>query len=377
MPNPRVLHIQKISGIYGSEHHLGMLLPALVRRSFVVEFLILHPPEADFPEYYAKNEAAGVKVTPLPIRTHTDFGAFKAVRKIVAAGKYDIVHTHLIHGDLYGIPAARSAGVRCIVSTKHGYDNYERPSRLYKLDGIVSRWAHRVITISDALQEFVHVVEKIPKQHMRTVYYGIETDRMLAEAEASPFDRAAHGLSDDDFLIATVGRLVPVKGHPTLFQALQGVMNEHPEAKLLVIGDGLLRPDLEARVRELGIADNVLFLGFRKDVPGILRACDLACYPTHGEGFGLGVVEALLQQTPVIASKVMAIPELVYHEQTGLLVPPRDYAALREAILKLIEDPALRQDMAVRGRQMVLENFTVDVMADRTERIYRNLLKDK
>jgi len=297
------------------------------------------------------------------------------VRAAVARGRYDIVHTHLIHGDLYGIAAARSAGLRRIISTKHGYDNYEKPSRLYKLDGFVCRGAQRIITISDALQDYVHKVEKIPKSRMTTVYYGIETDRMLAQAEAAPFDRAAHGLAPDDFLIATVGRLVPVKGHPALFQALQGVINVHPQARLLVIGDGPLRAELEGRVQELDIADNVQFLGFRTDVPGILRACDLACYPTHGEGFGLGVVEALLQETPVIASRVMAIPELVYHEQTGLLVPPRNPNALRDAILKLIEDPDMRQDMAHRGRQMVLENFTVDVMADRTERIYRNMLK--
>ena len=375
MSNPRVMHIQKISGIYGSEHHLAMLLPALVRRGFDVHFLIMHPPDAAFPEYCEKHRAAGVDVSTVPIGSHADPGAFRAVRRAVAAGHYDIVHTHLIHGDLYGIPAARSAGVRRIISTKHGYDNYEKPSKLYRLDGLVCRNANRVITISDALQDYVHKVEGIPMGRMATVYYGIETERMLAEADAAPFDRAAHGLAPEDFLIATVGRLVPVKGHPVLLEAMQGVAHQHPGARLLVIGDGPLRTELEARVRELDIADNVRFLGFRTDVPGILRACGLACYATHGEGFGLGVVEALLQQTPVIASRVMAIPELVYHEQTGLLVPPRDPAALRDAILHLIENPDKRQDMATRGRQMVLENFTVDVMADRTERIYRAMLE--
>ena len=110
MANPRILHVQKISGIYGSEHHLGMLLPALVRRGFDVDFLVLLPPELQFEEYFKKLRAAGVNVMTTPIRSHRDFSTFRAVRNAVIKGRYDIVHTHLIHGDLYGISAARFAG---------------------------------------------------------------------------------------------------------------------------------------------------------------------------------------------------------------------------------------------------------------------------
>ena len=371
---PRILHIQKITGIYGSESHLAMLLPGLVERGFSVDFLILLPPDLDFPDYVESLRGKGVNVDTLPIRGHADPGAFSAMRKTVAAGRYELVHTHLIHGDLYGIPVARLCRVPHVISTKHGYDDYESTSKLYRLNGLACRGAELVITISDALQDYVARVEGIPKNKMTTVYYGIDTDRLLASAEAALFDRAAEGVPDDALLLTTVGRLVPVKGHEFLFRAMQTVTKECPNARLLVVGDGPLRSELEKLAAELGVSEHIIFPGFRRDVPSILRASDLAVYPSLGEGFGLGVVESLLQETPVVATRVMAIPELVEHGRTGILTPPSDARALADAMLELIAHPDRRHEMGREGKRRVLSGFTVETMITRTEEIYRSVL---
>lgn len=374
---PRVLHVQKIKGIYGSETHLGMLLPGLVVHGFDTDLVALVPPDMFFPEYFDALKQCGAGVRIVPIRSHADAAAFAGVRRAAAAGRYDIAHTHLIHGDLYGIPAARLCRVPHIVSTKHGYDNYDNPSRLYKLDGLACRGADVVVTISDALQAQCAKVEGIPKTKMRTIYYGLDTARLRAAADAAPFDRAAHGLDDGHCVIASVGRLAPVKGYPYLLEAMRGVVDEQPGARLVIVGDGPDRDALHAQCRALGIEKHVLFLGFCSDVPSILRDAQLAAYATLGEGFGLGVVEAMLQETPVVATAAMAIPELVTHGEDGYLVPTSDPAALRGRILELIRNPDLRGAMGRRGRENVEKKFSMQTMIDNTAALYRELLNGK
>lgn len=372
---PRVLHVQKFKGIYGSETHLGMLLPGLAAQGFDTDLLALVPPGMSFPEYFNTLKQRGVGVSIVPIRSHADAAAFSGVRRAVSRGCYDIVHTHLIHGDLYGIPAARICRVPHIITTKHGYDNYDNPSRLYKLDGLVCRGAEIVVTISDALQEQCLKVEGVPKSKMRTIYYGLDTARLRAEADSAPFDRAAHGLDPEHCVIATVGRLAPVKGYPYLLEAMRGVVDEHPEARLVIVGDGPDRGALESQCRSLGIENHVVFLGFRSDVPSILRDAQLAAYATLGEGFGLGVVEAMVQETPVVATHTMALPELVMHGEDGFLVPTADPPALRGRMLELIRSPDLRAAMGRRGLENVEKKFSMQTMIDNTAALYGELIR--
>jgi glycosyltransferase involved in cell wall biosynthesis len=174
-----------------------------------------------------------------------------------------------------------------------------------------------------------------------------------------------------------VGRLAPVKGYPYLLEAMRGVVDEQPESRLAIVGDGPDCGALEAQCRSLGIEKHVVFLGFRTDVPSILRGAQLAAYATLGEGFGLGVVEAMIQETPVVATHTMALPELVSHGGDGFLVPTADPAALRGRMLELIRNPELRASMGRRGRENVEKKFSMQTMIDKTAALYRELLVGK
>jgi glycosyltransferase involved in cell wall biosynthesis len=370
----KILHLQKISGIYGSETHLGMLLPGLVRRGFEIDFIPILSDGCWFEEYFNGLKSKGVNVKPLHIRNDVDLIFLMQLYKIIKKEKYAMVHTHLIHGDLFGTFSAHFAGVPIIVSSKHGCDLHYSP-KLYRLHGVLSPWVKKVITISQSLQDYCNKKEGMPLDKMTTIYYGLDTDGLIKKAEQHPFDRATLGLGPEHFIITFVARFVPFKGHKFLLNAMPEIVEKYPNVRLLLMGEGPLRPEMERMAADLKLENHIMFLGFRNDVPGILRDCQLSVSPTTGEGFGLGIAEAMIQNVAVVATDSMAATEYIENERSGVLVPPSDPAALRDAIMNLMGNPELRSRLAEAGRKTILERFTVEAMVNNTARLYTELLK--
>lgn len=362
----RVLHVQKVRGIAGSERHLLLLLGGLVERGWDVSMAVLEEPRRPVDDYIQALEQAGVRPHRFTLRADIDPLLLARLTRFVAGGRFDLVHTHLIHGDLYGTVAARFAGVASVVSSKHGYDNYANPSRLYRLVGRLGRWVDRVITISDALQPLVHDVEGVGRERMTTVYYGLP--------EKARRDRTRPS-ADGEFRIVTVGRLVPVKGVEHLLDAMALLSKSGSTARLLIVGDGPERPRLERHAAALQLGSRVEFVGWVTDVDRVLADADLFVSATLGEGFGLAILEAMIQQLPVVATRTVAIPEIVRHEETGLLVPPADAPALADAVRLLEQAPSLRQRLGRAGRERALMAFSIPEMLSRTEAIYRDVIE--
>jgi glycosyltransferase involved in cell wall biosynthesis len=336
----RVLHIQKVTGMAGSERHLLALLPGLAQR-FDVAFLILEDPRTPVDDYVAALTRAGVRTERLRIRWDGDPLCVLEMTRLMRRGAFDLVHTHLIHADVLGGVAARLAGVPVVVSTKHGYENYVRTSRAYWLAGIAARWARKVITISDALGRKVVEVEGIPTGKLITIHYGIECPVSDPEPSREAVRRSL-GVPPDAFAVLSTGRLVPVKGFQYLIEAIGKLRAGGSSAILLIAGDGPERAMLQSQAERLGVGDGVRFLGWRADVPALLAGVDAFALATLGEGFGLAILEAMAQRLPVVATRVVAVPEIDQDGETGLLVPPRDPAALADALMVLERDPDLR-----------------------------------
>jgi len=205
----RVLHVQKVAGVAGSERHLLTLAPRLDRARFAASMLMLEEPTRRSDQFAEEMRASGVPVHRVSIRGDLDVQCWHAVRGIVRQG-FDIVHTHLIHGDLYGATAAMSVRPRpAVVSSKHGYENYSRTSALYRIGVVLNPAINRIVTISDALQEKVAAAEGLPRAKMMTIHYGSDLP-----ADAEPL------MPSEPLKLVSVGRLVPVKGHPHLLRAL-------------------------------------------------------------------------------------------------------------------------------------------------------------
>lgn len=367
----KVLHIQKVAGIAGSENHLLTLLPQLREYGYELRMLVLAAPE-DRPGAFIKQmHSHGIVTNVIPMRGN--IAPFLVIRLAyyIRRHNFNLIHTHLFHADLYGTLAARLAGVQSVVSTKHGFDPWRRGMWYGFLDRRIAFLQEHIIVISKAIGQWLSEVEGLPKSKMRVVHYAIDVDGFRADTPSKKFSSIM-----SQPIIGIVSRLIHQKGVQVLIEALGICIEKYPETSLVIVGDGPCRSVLEQQAQTLGIAENVHFLGYvvHPELNSIMQAFDIFAFPTFGEGFGLVLLEAMACAKPIIASEVMAIPEIVLHEECGLLVPPGDPVLLAEALQKLLQDSDLRQQYGDTGFRRVTNEFTVKRMARQTARVYGEML---
>jgi glycosyltransferase involved in cell wall biosynthesis len=288
--------------------------------------------------------------------------------------RVDILHTHLFEPSVIGLLAGVLARTLLRVMTRHYSDYHTRIDKKWhlRLDQLCTRLSHAVIAVSQHTADHMVETEHAPRQKIHAVLNGIDFGR----AKISGSDAAARirreFAAEDANLLVIVARLHPEKGHHYLFQALPEVRRNarRPVRLLVVSGTGPFDSAYREEVRALGCEDIVSFLGFRNDAPDLIAAADLLILPSVAEAFGLVLTEALYLGTPVVATRVGGIPEIVDDGPEGILVPPADSQALAGAILALLNDPDRRQRMAGSGREKVLRKFNFENMVRSYEAIY-------
>lgn len=254
--------------------------------------------------------------------------------------------------------AARLAGTRRLLVTHH-------TPELPRSDSLAGRalgelgWAARPIVVYTSLTDCRGDGHRLLRR--RVVELGIDLER---------FATAKAVLSREGPLVGNVARLAEQKGHATLLEAVPLVLARRPEARFVIVGDGELRAALEQQARAAGVEAAVLFTGARDDVPELLKSFDVFAFPSHFEGLCLAVIEAQAAGVPVVATPVGGIRETVIHGETGLLVPPRDPAALAGAILRLVEDGELSGRLVAEARRRVTR-YSEGEMVARTLALYR------
>ena len=372
--NVKIVHITKMKGVSGSENHLLTLLAGLYAAEFDVHLCILAEPRhlALLQAYEQRAKQAGIKVSVVPMRRHLDIGLAWTLRTFLHQEKFHIVHTHLIHADLYGTLAAKLAGGPVIVSSRHNDDRFRKLRPLIWLNRLLAGRHERVIVISDWIGRFLQEVEHIPARKIVRIHYGLDPAEIEAQADAQ-YAREQFQIPAHVPLIGTIGRLTAQKGQRYLLQALARVKPELPEIRLLLVGDGELRGDLERQTRALNLEPNVIFTGYRPDALKLLSGFDFFVFPSLWEGFGLVLLEAMALRKAVVASRVSAIPESVADGETGLLAPPQDADALAEAMLALLRDPARCQQMGEAGYQRLQTHFSTSKMVNATAQLYRQV----
>jgi len=190
--------------------------------------------------------------------------------------------------------------------------------------------------------------------------------------------RRSLGFESDAIVIAVVASLTANKGHDILFAAFQGVFRGRPSTRLLIIGDGPLREQLETAVRQLSIDQAVVFTGIRQDIFRLLQTADIFVLPSRDrEGLGIAIIEAMATGLPVVGTDLGGIPEVIEDGENGFLVSPGNSGQLAEALKKLIDDREMRKDMGYRGRKRFEEKFTLQRMIRQIEELYDYLLEKK
>jgi glycosyltransferase involved in cell wall biosynthesis len=360
-----VLHLQKVAGISGSEAHLLSLLPRLKERGWDVRFLMLHEHEPGAWDFARELTARGIPLEAIPLAADVDPIAFLRLAGYLARSRPRILHTHLVHADVYGQLTGALTGVPVRVSTKHGFNEF-RENRGFALgDRAIASLAHTHIAISRGLARYLEEVEGFDGASFEIVHYGIDPN-----GSPEPY-------RGDEPRLLCVGRLIPIKGHIVLLRAFAEARRAVPGLQLDVAGRGPLEPALRALAKELEVEDAVRFLGHVAPIQGAIEEAAAVVVPSMGEGFGMVALEAMERARPVIAAEIGGLGELVEEGVTGVLVPAGEAEPLARAIVRLASNLDLAAEMGKAGRRRAVEQFLQERCTDRTELLYEEALNGR
>ncbi len=390
-----VLHFTNGPGRGGTEEHILTLLRGLDRKHFRLHLVCP-------PELVAKLQPdlpADVELVPLCLRKPSQMAAALRLAGILRRRRVDILHSHAFYSSLFASPIGWMCRVPVILETSHVREHWRRgwfkspayflahdwPERAPKektashfvVDRLIGHCVDRYIAVSEASARYLREQKGLPAQKIVVIRNGSDCQRFDPARLVPSGLKSSLGFGPDDPVLVVVGRLEPQKGHRVLLQALPAVRREFPTVRLVCVGGGTLRGDLEQQARALAQEDSVRFTGYQSNVADWLALADMTVLPSFYEGLPLVAIESLAAGRPVIATAVDGTPEIVLDGKTGILVPPGDQARLAEAICRLLREPELRLRLGRAGRRWVLERFSQEQQIQGTHQLYLSLFEQR
>jgi glycosyltransferase involved in cell wall biosynthesis len=384
----RVTHIITRLVVGGAQENTVASVLGLRQKPGVEVHLISGPttgPEGSLESEFAGTPEILTRVPELvrPIHPLKDWLALRRLEKILCEQKPDIVHTHSGKAGILGRLAAARAGVPVIIHHIHG------PS-FGPFQGVLANWiftaaeryaagvtTHFVCSAQAMTRLYLAAGIGRPEMYTR-IFSGFPVEP-FANAANDPALRSQLGLAPDAFVIGKIARLAPLKGHEDLLAAFQKLLPQFPRARLLLVGDGRLRTQLEARARTLGLADKVVFTGLVPpgEVPRYVGIMDCLAHLSAREALSRALPQALAAGKPVVSYDFDGADEICLDGETGFLVHTGDTATVTQRLLQLANDAPLRKRLGRRGQQFVRENFAVEQMVDNLYHLYLKLAAKK
>ena len=292
-----------------------------------------------------------------------------ALTRALRQQRVDVLHAYLLRANLVGTVSARLARVPVVMGSKRGC--HER--RGFELVGAkIGNWASdRVMVNAEAVRDFVHANEGCPRDKMVVIPSGVDTDRFRPLPDGH--FKARLGLLPERTVVGVVTRMRVRKGVEEFIRAIGRVRETRPDVHAVIVGEVSLDESLQALVHTLKLEDHLTLLGRRSDMPEVLSAFDVFVLSSHDEGMSNAILEAMAMEKPVVATDVGGTGEVVRHGQSGLLVPPKDPAALAGAISEVLAQPARATEMGLLGRHVVEEGFSAHAMVRHMEQLYLDL----
>jgi glycosyltransferase involved in cell wall biosynthesis len=372
----KVLHVITTLDVGGAEMHLLAQVRGQAARGHAVRVLYLkgHGTLAGDFRAAGAERVACVPPARFPLAARAD------------ARWADVVHSHLLKADMLAAVCALAWGTRRkLVASKHNDEQVLRRLPVGLVHGVLGRVPRRTIVLSDHVGRFVVEHGRLDPRRVQRIYYGLDPAPFEAaareRAELLPRVRAELGLPSDAVVFTCVARFAPQKAHADLLRGFAAAARAPgPELCLLLVGDdpfGDGRRRAEAVARELDLGPRVLFAGIRRDVPRVLAASDVFVMTSLWEGLGLVFLEAMAAGLPVLATRVSAVPEVVEHGRTGILVAPSAPDEVGRAMRELAADPARRSALGAAGAAVVRARFGLDRMIDATLDVYREVLSGR
>ncbi len=382
----RVAHIITRMIIGGAQENTLLNCLDLVEQYGDQVQLITGPSDGPEGALLEQGRAGGLDVLLVPqlqraISPWRDLQAYRQLRKALRSFQPDVVHTHSAKGGWLGRLAAWHERVPLIVHSVHGAPFHEYQSAAARRFFIAcERWAarrcHHFVCVADAMTTRMVSAKVAPQERFTTIYSGMRIEPFL---EASTFRAATRQrlqIPEEAVVVGKIARLFHLKGHDELIEAARNAIASHPQLIFLLVGDGLLRPQLESLVRQHGLERHFMFVGLvpPEQIPSYLGAMDMLVHTSLREGLARTLPQALLAGLPAISYDIDGAREVVLDGQTGRLIPPRDVQRLTEAITQLAEQPSLRQTLGKAGQQLCQERFCHRHMTDRIRQLYTELL---
>jgi glycosyltransferase involved in cell wall biosynthesis len=356
----------------GAEEYLYQLIAGLDKTKYEIRFVCTN--EVVLRPLLQKLRAIGGPTLGLDAGARSLLTVWRFFRQHPA----DIVHFNLAHpfACRYAIIAAKLAGVP-VVTTNHLPTM--KPAGYTWKGTLVLALANRLVDTT--------IVESEINRKLALANYHFDPDKVVSiyyGIDLSPFDsrrdRAAlteFGVDPDCSVVGTIGRLSWQKAQHDFLHAAAKVKEVVPKTKFILVGEGERRRELEELTATLGLQSDVVFTGYRADVPAFLRAFDVFVLSSIFEGLPLTILEAMAMSKPIVSTDVDGIPEAIVNGETGLLVPPRDPDALAGAIISVLQNPAMAQTIGPAARRRVEAMFRRDLMVAKTDALYTELLAGK
>ena len=380
---PKVAYILTPISFGGSERVSLNYLKRADRESFdLYPILLIRPWEQD-PFFAREISNLGYSCVKIPVamRASRDplrvLRAFTKIFVYARANSFDLIHTHGYFADICCLPVARLLKVPCI-STCHGYINTDAKLRLYnRLDMVALRLSRRVFCVSSEIRNLL-IECGIPVHNIRVMANAVEVkgegERVKTLREIT---RKVFGVHDTEILLGFSGRLSVEKGIPVLLEALAELIHEGLPVKLMIIGDGPERSNINNSVASKGLKEHVIFTGFREDAQELLPALDFFILPSLTEGTPMALLEAMSWGLPVVATAVGEIPSIISTGKNGILVAPGKADEIVHAIKKLQKNHELRKHISCAAFATIESRFGLTQWVQEVERNYLELINNK
>ncbi|MDD5458679.1 MAG: glycosyltransferase [Phycisphaerae bacterium] len=348
----------------GAERQLLLSAAELQKMGHNVKVIIYYP-NIEFQHFIEQNN---IDLVQIKSKGFLRIGRICALARYLRQENFDVVHAFKGTVSIFGALAARLAGIKWVFG---GFRSIYNESIIFRIShGFVNKLLTGWIVNSKAIADAMAAAVKINPKKFSVVYNGICPDTFKSNLSK---DAAKHklGMTKEQLAVAMVARLERAKNHQMFLKMASVILKRRQHVKFLIIGDGSLRKTIEDKCESLGISDNVIFLGNRKDIPDILAATDVAVLTSDSEGFPNALIEPMCVGIAVVSTDYPSIYELIVDGKSGFIVPRNNAEAMAVRVAELLDDIDLRKRLGREGAKTVHERLTPYVMAKNLISIYK------
>jgi glycosyltransferase involved in cell wall biosynthesis len=334
----------------------------------------------------ARNSGLDVRViesSRRAINPWQDWQTYRQLIRVLRETKPDLLHTHSSKAGILGRAAAEALKIPCVHTIHGSAFHYGQSPLAHRLYQYLERWAGRrtakFISVCDAMTDQYVDAGVAPRNQFVTIYSGFDVEPFLSPPRPPDQVRMELGLKPDQIVIGKVARLFPLKGHEFLLKAVRSVVDQCPQVRFLLVGDGTLRPSFEAQLKEQNLQDYFVFAGLvpPEKVPELIHAMDIVVHTSVWEGLARVLPQGLIAGKPVVSYDIDGAREVVIPKETGFLVPARATQELASALCELVDNPDLRTRLGTNGRARFTDRFRHQTMTRQIREVYASVLQSR